>query len=107
MGVVILLWGMVPDRIFEVKEVVDGLDDHVGERINVKGVVSNWEIGMSNFTLVDSNNANLSIRVEHPGPIPEGFGVNVTVVVKGIFHRSEQTYSIDSDEIQIGCPSKY
>jgi cytochrome c-type biogenesis protein CcmE len=105
--VVILLWGMVPERIYEVKEVVEGEDSFDGEHINVKGVVTAWETDESNFTLLDSNNANLSIRVRHTGPIPEGFGINVTAVVKGVFHRNGGVHSIDSTEIQIGCPSKY
>ena len=105
--VVILLWGMVPERIYEVEEVVDGEDSFDGKQINVKGVVTAWETDKSNFTLLDSNNANLSILVRHTGPIPEGFGINVTAVVKGVFHRDGDIHSIDSTEIQIGCPSKY
>ena len=105
--VVILLWGMVPERIYEVKDVIDGEDSFDGEQINVKGVVTAWETDESNFTLLDSNNANLSIRIRHTGPIPEGFGINVTAVVKGVFHSNEGLHSIDSTEIQIGCPSKY
>jgi cytochrome c-type biogenesis protein CcmE len=105
--VVVLLWGMVPERIYEIHETVDQIDDLEGEYINVKGVIVNWDTESNNFTLADSNDENLTILVKHSGPIPEGFGLNVTAVIKGTIHQSSGKLRMDSDEIQIGCPSKY
>ncbi len=103
----ILLWGMVPEPIYEVDQVLDDPDSFDGEWMNIKGVVVNWEAGNSNFTLADSNDGNLTIEVSHSGGFPEGFGINVTAIVKGTFHAGSSVHRLDSEEIQVGCPSKY
>lgn len=107
--VTVLLWGMVPDKIYELREVEDRINELDGEYVSVKGVIVSWESGQSNFTLADTNDETKTILVTHTGPIPEGFGINATAVVKGTVHKSLGTVSITmkSDEIQIGCPSKY
>ncbi len=105
--VVILLWGMVPERIYEVRNVFDEIDDLDGEYINVKGVVVSWESGQNNYTMADTDDANLTIEAVHKGGFPEGFGMDATVVAKGIVKRSGLVISMDTDVIQIGCPSKY
>jgi cytochrome c-type biogenesis protein CcmE len=105
--VAILLWGMVPDRIYELDEVVENIDDLDGETVSIKGVIVSWETGMSNFTFADTRNENLTIEVTHEGPIPEGFGIEATAVIKGIVHDGDTHIWMDSEEIQIGCPSKY
>ncbi len=104
---IILLWGMVPDPIYEVGSVLDDIDDLDGEYINVKGTVVSWESGRSNYTLADSNDENQTIEVTHTGGFPEGFGMEATVVAKGIVKKADSRVKMDSDEIQIGCPSKY
>jgi len=105
--VVVLLWGMVPDRIYEVHQAVDDIDSLDGEYVSVKGTIVSWETGSSDFTLADSNDLNITIQVQHTGPIPEGFGINATAVLKGTIHKTEPTDRMKTDAIQIGCPSKY
>lgn len=105
--VIVLLWGMVPERIYEVRDVYDEIDDLDGGYINVKGVVARWESGESNYTLADSKDANMTIEVSHKGAFPEGFGLDVTIVAKGNVRDAGGNITMDSDIIQIGCPSKY
>ncbi len=105
--VTVLLWGMVPDKIYELREVEDRIDELNGEYVSVKGVIVSWESGLSNFTLADTKDMNKTILVYHTGPMPEGFGINATAVVKGTLHKSSSSILMNSDEIQIGCPSKY
>jgi cytochrome c-type biogenesis protein CcmE len=105
--VAILLWGMVPDRIYELREVHEKIDDLDGQEVSVKGVVISWEAGDNNFTFADTQDNNLTIEVTHTGPIPEGFGIEATAVIKGIVHKVDGQIRMDSEEIQIGCPSKY
>ena len=105
--VVILLWNMVPEPIYEVKTVHEDIDDLEGKYINIKGTVVSWEAGQSNYTLADSNNENLTIEVTHNGAFPEGFGMEATIIAKGIVKKGGLFIKMDSDEIQIGCPSKY
>lgn len=105
--VVVLLWGMVPDRIYEVHQALDDIDSLDGEYVSVKGLIVSWETGSSDFTIADSNDGNITIQVQHTGPLPEGFGINATAVVKGTIHKSTPVDKMDTDAIQIGCPSKY
>jgi len=101
----VLLWGMVPGKIYDVSQILDnpeGLDE---QEVNVIGVVSNWELSSNNFTLIDSQDENLGINITHTKAFPEGFGNGETVVVTGVL-RSE-TVHVESQSIQIGCPSKY
>ena len=105
--VIVLLWGMVPEKIYEIRDLADEIDDLRGIRVNVKGIVINWDSAGTNFTLADSKDENLTILVKHTGPFPEGFGINATAVVKGVVVSEGGQYKMDSDEIQIGCPSKY
>jgi len=101
----VLLWGMVPGKIYDISEILDNPEEFNGLEVNVMGVVYNWEITCNNFTLIDSNDENLGINITYMGSYPEGFGNDETVLVSGIF-RSESFY-IESQLIQIGCPSKY
>ncbi len=105
--VIILLWGMVPAKILEIREVVGQASAMDGDEVSVKGIVTVWEPQSTNFTLTDPSDPALALLVTHHGAIPEGFGLNVTAVVKGTFHKDGTTYRFESDEIQIGCPSKY
>ena len=76
-----------------------------GKIVNVTGVVEGWILSSDNFTLVDSLNSSVKISIIHDRGFPGGFGNNETVVVSGIFY-SEVNF-IESQSIQIGCPSKY
>ena len=101
----ILMWGMVPEKIYDVSEIIDSPEDFDGKKINVMGLVGNWEIQSNNFTLIDSKDDNIVINITNTNVFPEGFGNKETVVVTGIFF-SENEY-IETESIQIGCPSKY
>lgn len=103
--VAVLLWGMIPGKIYDVSEILNNSESFDGQLVNVTGIVAAWELASQNFTLVDSKEKNLSITIIHNKSFPEGFGNNETVVVIGVF-RSE-TKSIESQSIKIGCPSKY
>ena len=101
----VLLWGMVPGKIYNVSEILDNPDKFDEQGVNVTGVVGEWGLSSDNFTLVDSQDENLTIEIMHTGGFPEGFGNNETVVVTGVFWS--ETMYIKSHSIQIGCPSKY
>ena len=101
----ILLWGMVPEKIYDVSEIVKNPEDFNGKKVNVMGLVGNWEIQSNNFTLIDSKDDNIVINITNTNVFPEGFGNKETVVVTGIFF-SENAY-MQTESIQLGCPSKY
>jgi len=101
----VLLWGMLPGKIYDVSEIFNNPELFDGRVVNVTGVVIGWGSSSNNFTLVDSLDENLTINVTHTGVFPGGFGNNETVVVTGIFDL--ETSHIESQKIQIGCPSKY
>jgi cytochrome c-type biogenesis protein CcmE len=101
----LLLWGMVPGKIYDVSEILKKSSSLNGQELDVTGIVTEWTSSSRNFTLVDSINNNYAINVTHTSWYPEGFGVNETIVVSGIFWSN--TTHIESKTIQIGCPSKY
>ncbi|UCF50120.1 MAG: cytochrome c maturation protein CcmE [Thermoplasmatales archaeon] len=101
----LLLWGMVPGKIYDVSEILKKSSSFDGQELEVTGIVTEWTSTSRNFTLVDSINNNYAINVTHTSWYPEGFGVNETIVVSGIFLSN--TTHIESKTIQIGCPSKY
>lgn len=101
----VLLWGMVPEKIYNVSEILDNQDEFDGKKVNIIGIVERWEHTSYNFSLADSFDKGSAINITHIGTFPENFGNNETVVITGIFW-SELEY-IESQKIQIGCPSKY
>ena len=101
----VLLWGMVPGKIYDVSEILDNAEEFNGQEVKVIGVVDNWKLSSHNFTLIDSQDENLDINITYIKSFPEGFGNGETVLVTGIFWL--ETFYIESQSIQIGCPSKY
>ena len=101
----VLIWGMVPEKIYDVSEILDNPEGFDGQIVSVMGVVGNWDKQSTNFTLLDSQDENLLINISNTKVFPEGFGSKETVVVTGIFFSGN--LSIETQSIQIGCPSKY
>ena len=101
-----LVWGMTPEKFYEASEILENPADFDGMEIDVKGLVGSWNM-TSGFILLDSNNQNLTINVTHNSAFPEGFGNGETIVVTGVFTYSNGIGHIESESIQIGCPSKY
>ena len=85
---VVLFWGMVPGKIYEVSEILEKPLSFDSKHVNVSGVVSNWNSESNNFTLVDPFKENYSIGIKHNRGFPGGFGNNETVVVTGIFYSN-------------------
>jgi cytochrome c-type biogenesis protein CcmE len=101
----ILIWGMVPEKIYDVSEILENPESYDGQIINVMGLVGNWELQSNNFTLIDSQDEDIFININNTKVFPEGFGNKETVVVTGLFFS--ETVIIETQSIQIGCPSKY
>ena len=102
----IVIWGMVPDKIYEVSEASERSSEFDGEVISVKGVVSAWD-QQGNFTLQDSLDEALNLTVHYDGGLPDGFGDGQTVVVEGLFGSSVAGLFMEAQKLTIGCPSKY
>lgn len=105
----VLLWGMVPNEIYEVSDVFENLDELDRQEISVRGVVQEFNITSNLFSLVypDSLGSTMPIKVNvnFTGSFPDGFGNNQTVIVKGVY--TAKTNMLSSRQIIIGCPSKY
>jgi cytochrome c-type biogenesis protein CcmE len=102
----ILFWGMVPEKIYEVSQILEDPTEYDGMNVNIKGDVTGWDLS-NNFTLAYSDNYNVTINASNNRTFPEGFANNETVVVTGTFTYTNGTAHIASRSIQIGCPSKY
>ena len=103
---VILLWGMVPEEIYMVKQVTDNPGKLDGKEISVKGKGADWNL-TKEFTLIDEKDSSIFIKANHTGALPDGFTNNATVVLKGEFNIVNGENTIESWGMQIGCPSKY
>ena len=103
--VAVLFWGMVPNRIYDTSEIIENSQSFNGKLVNVSGIVEGWMLSSNNFTLVDSLNDSYKIIITHNGGFPGGFGNNETVVITGVYFSGVNR--IESQSIQIGCPSKY
>ena len=103
--VLVLLWGMTPGKIYDVSEILKDTNKFDNKELNIIGIVAGWKYPSSNFSLVDSRDEISAINITYNRAFPENFGNNQTVVVTGIF-KSDMN-NIDSQNIQIGCPSKY
>ncbi len=101
-----LVWGMTPEKFYETSEILENPGEFDGQELDIKGIVSNWNM-TSNFTLTDSNDYNITITATHDRAFPEGFGNNETIVIRGVFTYTNGIGHIESESIQIGCPSKY
>ena len=101
-----LVWGMTPEKYYEVSEIMDNPADFDGMEISIKGTVGGWN-NTASFIIIDSNDANLTFDATHDRAFPEGFGNNETIVAKGIFTYTNGIGHLESEAIQIGCPSKY
>lgn len=102
----VLIWGMVPEDIYEVKQINEDPGKYLDKEIQIKGMVKDWNMS-DEFTLADSNDQTITIHANHTATFPDGFGNDETVVVKGLFTQVNGTYIIQSYSMQIGCPSKY
>jgi cytochrome c-type biogenesis protein CcmE len=76
-----------------------------GKYVNVTGLVKSWSSTSENFTLVDYLDYNFTINITHDSGFPGGFGNDETVVVSGIYNFAMN--KIESNSLQLGCPSKY
>ena len=103
---VILLWGMVPEEIYEVHQITNDPGKYDGKEISVKGIVADWNV-TDEFTLVDESNNSTFILANHTAAFPDGFSNGAVVVLKGTFKIVDGEYTIESWGMQIGCPSKY
>ena len=107
MVIFIAVWGMVPQKIYEIEEVLNNSAEFNGTNISVKGVVANWSSQSDNFTIKDAEKPALIINITYTGQFPEGFKIGETVVVDGLFNSTDGVNHVLSTSIQIGCPSKY
>ena len=103
---VILLWGMVPEEIYMVKQVTSDPGRFDGKEISVKGMVADWNV-TDEFTLIDENDNVTFILANHTATFPDGFSNGAIVVLKGTFMIVDGENTIESWGMQIGCPSKY
>ena len=104
----VLLWGMVPNEIYEVNYVFNHMDELNGREISVRGVVKNFDISLNEFQLKDPDSSEKGggLSVVYNGSFPDGFGNNQSVIVKGVYSAG-LNQTISSRQIIIGCPSKY
>jgi cytochrome c-type biogenesis protein CcmE len=82
---------------------LNGKNVKVGGKV-VQGTIVHDGNGY-HFTIADLTGKQATVKVNYSGQMPETFGPDVDVVVTGPF--SAGTTTINADQLQTKCPTKY
>lgn len=96
------------DSYFTVSELLSDSNAHIGQNVNVMGIVEYGSLEVAPevrvFKLRDENNENLKVNVEYTGNLSSSLAEGKKVSISGTM-VSESTFK--ASKIITGCPSKY
>mgnify|MGYP002814806988 FL=1 len=96
-----------PEIQYTVDDIMTDPTDFEGQDVFVRGVVSDGSIDSDEMVFIlEGINFNIIIDFSN-SPVPDGFGEGKTIAVRGYFQSIGDIWTINSSEIQTGCPSKY
>ena len=104
---ILMMISVSPEIQYSVDEIMSDPTDFENQDIFVRGVVSDGTLDSDEMVFVlEGIDFNIIVDFSET-PIPDGFDEGKTIAVRGLFQLIEGNWSIDSQEIQTGCPSKY
>ncbi|MAH98417.1 MAG: hypothetical protein CMA12_03575 [Euryarchaeota archaeon] len=104
---ILMMISVNPEIQYSVDEIMSDPTDFENQDIFVRGVVSDGTLDSDEMVFVlEGIDFNIIVDFSET-PIPDGFDEGKTIAVRGLFQLIEGNWSIDSQEIQTGCPSKY
>ena len=96
-----------PEGSKSVDEVLASPDEFRGESISVRGVVKNGSYNLSNGDFILSGEDN-ELRVTIGSTqLSTAFSEGKTILVTGILVEVNNEWELRSEQIEVGCPSKY
>ena len=101
-----------PQVQYSVDEIMSEPESFEGEAVFVRGIVLPGTMDYDNLVFTLQGISETLIVDFNDSPIPDGFDEGRTIAVRGVLHgklSSDGTpiWTINSFEIQTGCPSKY
>ena len=108
LAVLVLMMASVdPEIQYSVDEILDDPQKFENSQIFVRGVVATDSMNNGEMQFV-LKGVEGEITVDFSdSPIPDGFDEGRTIAVRGELVLMKGMWTIDSFEIQTGCPSKY
>ena len=96
-----------PEIQYTVDDIMANPTDFEDQDVFVRGVVSVGSIDSDEMVFV-LEGINFSIIIDFSNsPVPDGFDEGKTIAVRGYLQSIGDIWTINSSEIQTGCPSKY
>ena len=101
-----------PQVQYSVDEIMNEPESFEGESVFVRGIVLPGTMDYDNLVFTLQGISETLIVDFNDSPIPDGFDEGRTIAVRGVLHGELSAdgtpiWTIDSFEIQTGCPSKY
>ena len=96
-----------PEIQYSVDEIMEDPVKFQDGQIFVRGVVSPDSIDNQEMSFILKGVSNEIFVDFTDSPIPDGFNEGRTIAVRGELVKLNGIWTIDSFEIQTGCPSKY
>ena len=108
LGLIGLMFLSVDPQVqYTVDEVMDSPEEFSSDEVNVRGIVKNQSIDNSSSTFIlQGSGAQIEVTFGMIA-VPDGFEEGRMIAVNGNLIKEGDTWKIDANEIQTGCPSKY
>ena len=96
-----------PDAPKTVDQIMENPTSHSGNSITLRGVVSNGSIDIDDSIFYLEGETS-TLKIEYGGVlVSDAFSEGKTIQVKGTFFQIQETWTLQAEEITVGCPSKY
>ena len=96
-----------PDAPLTVDKMMENPATHSGEQITLRGIVSNGSIDLNN-SIFYLDGETSTLKIEYGGVmVSDAFSEGKTIQVKGTVFQIQGNWTLQAEEITVGCPSKY
>jgi len=96
-----------PEVQYSVDELMDDPGKFNEKDVFVRGVVSPGTFSVDDLVFLLEGSDDMVLVDISKTPLPDGFDEGRTIAVRGELVLEDGIWTIISDEIQTGCPSKY
>ena len=103
----LICWSVQPRSLLSVSEVNSKSFLYMGQVVEVRGVIENWDANREIFKLTEEQSYLEVDYSQVPGGLPTGFTLGKHAVIKGKLIEGFISPVLEASEITIGCPSKY
>ena len=96
-----------PEAPKTVDQVMESPNTHSGDSITLRGIVSNGSIDLNDSVFYLAGETS-TLKIEYGGVlVSDAFSEGKTIQVKGTLFKIQEIWTLQAEEITVGCPSKY